>query len=415
VTLWQPSGDTLDCQNAAAVRPDQQSQNQWLQVFAAVTQQIRQGRRWPDILQTAVTAIQRVLQADRVFIYQVLPDGTGKTVSEAVFPDCSPLLGRQFPAEVLPPHYHQLYAQGRVRAIANIYDPALGLASCLVEFVQQFAVQAKLIVPIVQPANGATSHAPTPQNHLWGLLVAHHCRSPRHWDDLDVEWMQQLADQLSLALAHAQLRDELVAKDQCLAFVSHELRTPLTSLHSALQILATGNLGNLSEAGEQMLAIADTSTERLLRLVNHVLDWQRLAAGKASIQPRPCDVARLIRQATATMQPLAHQRGITLLPQPQALTVWADADAILQVFINLLSNAIKFSPPNGRIWLTVNPTTPAALSIPTATARPPSFDRAVEMRVQDEGQGIPPAQRECIFERFQQVEATEGRDQDGTG
>nr|7CKV_A Chain A, RcaE [Microchaete diplosiphon]7CKV_B Chain B, RcaE [Microchaete diplosiphon] len=164
---------------------------------------VPRGSHMKEILHTTVTEVQRILQADRVLIYHVLPDGTGKTISESVLPDYPTLMDLEFPQEVFPQEYQQLYAQGRVRAIADVHDPTAGLAECLVEFVDQFHIKAKLIVPIVQNLNANS------QNQLWGLLIAHQCDSVRQWVDFELELMQQLADQISIALSQAQLLGRL--------------------------------------------------------------------------------------------------------------------------------------------------------------------------------------------------------------
>ncbi|MGH2415188.1 MAG: GAF domain-containing protein, partial [Microcystaceae cyanobacterium] len=203
-------------------------QQQRVELFAEVTLKIRQSLQLQEILQTTVTEVQRILQADRVLIYQVLPDGTGKTISEAVLSGYRAILGMEFPEEVFPEEYQQLYAQGRVRAIADVHDPAAGLTGCLVEFIDKFEIKAKLIVPILQNLNSHQQGQFLPQNQLWGLLIAHQCNRPRQWIDFELELMQQLADQISIALAQAQLLEHLEeiveARTAQLQEVNHNLQ-----------------------------------------------------------------------------------------------------------------------------------------------------------------------------------------------
>lgn len=556
-----------------SIQAELRQQKQRVELFSEVTLKIRQSLQLKEILHTTVTEVQRILHADRVLIYQVLPDGTGKTISESVLPNYPVLMDWEFPAEVFPADYQQLYAQGRVRAIADVHDPASGLAECLVEFVDQFGIQAKLIVPIVQTLNMPSSEGggkgAIAKNQLWGLLIAHQCRSARQWVEFELELMQQLADQISIALSQAQLLEHLEEmveartaelqeanrhlqqeitvrmqaetalrqseeqlrlitnalpvlisyvddqqqyrfnnqayqdwlgqapahifgqhlkqvwgkqcyqrmqgyveaalsgqvvsyeneielqdgsgravdvtyiphrdgdkavrgffsltsdisdrkaiermKDEFISIISHELRTPLTSLHSALKILATGRLGNLSVEGQQMLAIADESTERLVRLVNNVLDLQRIESGKVVMEQQPCNAANLMVQAAEAMQAMAQHQGIILVTQTEEMTVWADADYILQTLTNLLSNAIKFSHSGSQVWLTVGVADRDTLPEAEMRDRPCQFDGAAVFRVQDEGQGIPNNQLERIFERFQQVDSSDSRKKGGTG
>ena len=188
-------------------------------------------------------------------------------------------------------------------------------------------------------------------------------------------------------------------KDEFISVVSHELRTPLTSMHSALKILATGKLGSLTKDGQQILEIADDNTERLVRLVNNVLDLQRIESGEVKMEKQICNISTLMIQATETMQPMAQHHGVVLVVEPIEMNILVDSDYIVQALTNLISNAIKFSPVNGKVWL-------------TAENRP---NVEVLLSVCDEGQGIPSDKLESIFERFQQVDSSDSRRKGGTG
>jgi signal transduction histidine kinase len=188
-------------------------------------------------------------------------------------------------------------------------------------------------------------------------------------------------------------------KDEFISVVSHELRTPLTSMHSALKILATGKLGSLSKDGQQILEIADDNTERLVRLVNNVLDLQRIESGEVKMEKQICNISTLMIQATETMQPMAQHHGVVLVVEPIDMNILVDSDYIVQALTNLISNAIKFSAVNGKVWL-------------TAENRP---NVEVLLSVCDEGQGIPSDKLESIFERFQQVDSSDSRRKGGTG
>ncbi|MBO9542126.1 PAS domain S-box protein [bacterium] len=187
-------------------------------------------------------------------------------------------------------------------------------------------------------------------------------------------------------------------KDQFITVVSHELRTPLTALKGALGLLNDGRLGGLSSQGERMLAIALSNTDRLMRLVNDILDVQRMATGHLSLELAPVEAPHLLAQAAEAMWALADEAGVTLEVRPAAHRVWADEERILQALTNLLSNAIKFSPPGGVVTLSVEP-----------------MGEALRFSIKDEGRGIPPEMTEVIFERFRQVDASDSREKGGTG
>ena len=170
--------------------------HQRVELFAEVTLKIRQSLQLPEILQTAVTEVQRILQADRVLIYQVFDNGTGMPIKEAVLPDFQPILGVEFPEEVFPPDYRELYTKGRVKAIADVHGVNTGLAECLIEFMDQWQIKSKLVVPILQNVTVENKVS----DRLWGLLIAHQCCKTRQWTNFEQELMRQLADQIGIAL-----------------------------------------------------------------------------------------------------------------------------------------------------------------------------------------------------------------------
>ncbi|MEM6610920.1 MAG: ATP-binding protein [Cyanobacteria bacterium P01_C01_bin.72] len=538
--------DITDFQRQTAAELDLYYQR--VELFAEVTLKIRQSLQLHEILQTAVTEVQRILQADRVLIYQVFANGTGMPIKEAVLPNFKPILEVEFPEEVFPADYRELYTRGRVRAIADVNNQDAGLAECLIEFMNEWMVKAKLVVPILQNFDG--------EDRLWGLLIAHQCQASRQWTEFEQELMQQLADQIGIALSQAELLENLEGvvaertaklrqeisdrtkaetalrhseeqlrlianglpvliayvdreqhyrfnnqayqtwlgldpqkmhnrhlqqvhgedeyqqinqyvakalqgetityerdlllqdgcvhslsityiphiqtpkiiqgffaltsdisdrkavermKDEFISVVSHELRTPLTSIHSSLKILATGKLGSLSGQGERMLKIADEQTERLVHLVNNVLDLQRIQSGKITMNQQACKAQELMQETVQALNTFAQVQGIKLSIKSSESIVWADRDYIIQALTNLVSNAIKFSPPNSTVILSV-----LKQSQSTDKYDNPSKPH-ITFAVEDCGQGIPQDRLETIFERFQQVDSSDSRKKGGTG
>ncbi|NJR63441.1 MAG: PAS domain S-box protein, partial [Cyanobacteria bacterium CRU_2_1] len=140
-------------------------------------------------------------------------------------------------------------------------------------------------------------------------------------------------------------------KTEFISIVSHELRTPLTSIRGSLGLLVTGIYNNKPEKAHRMIEIAVADTDRLVRLVNDILDLERLESGKLILTREICDVANLLFQAVEAMQPIACFENITLSVSSIDANIWADRDAIIQTLTNLLSNAIKFSEPGSTVWL----------------------------------------------------------------
>lgn len=171
-----------------------------------IAQQIRQSLNLDEVLSTTVKEVRLFLQADRVLIYRLWDDGTGSAIHETVLPPYPSILGQVFPEEVFPQQYHQAYSLGKARSIANVKQADVEL--CLADFVKQFGVQAKLVVPIIQE-NRKGNESETSQPYLWGLLIAHQCNHPRQWEDWEVELMKQLATQVAIAIQQSELYKQL--------------------------------------------------------------------------------------------------------------------------------------------------------------------------------------------------------------
>jgi PAS domain S-box-containing protein len=175
-----------------------------------IAQQIRQSLNLDEVLATTVEEVQRFLHADRVLLYRLWDNGTGCAIHEAVLPPYPSVLGQTFPEEVFPQEYHQAYSLGRTRTITHIKQA--DVEPCLADFVKQFGVQAKLVVPIIQDNRSelANSQVPTPSRpYLWGLLIVHQCSHPRQWQAWEVELMKQLATQVAIAIQQSELYNQL--------------------------------------------------------------------------------------------------------------------------------------------------------------------------------------------------------------
>jgi PAS domain S-box-containing protein len=205
-------------------------------------------------------------------------------------------------------------------------------------------------------------------------------------------------------------------KSEFISVVSHELRTPLTSIHGSLGILASGLLKPDSDQGKRMLQIAVDSTDRLVRLINDILDIERIESDRVKMEKECCQVEDLIHEAINVVQPLANKAGVTLSVTSLPIQVWADPDRIVQTLTNLLSNAIKFSTAGRTVWLTVEESNrePSHPAIPSS-AHPPVPPCSLLFTIQDHGRGIPADKLDSIFERFQQVDSSDSRNHEGTG
>jgi CheY-like chemotaxis protein/nitrogen-specific signal transduction histidine kinase len=191
-----------------------------------------------------------------------------------------------------------------------------------------------------------------------------------------------------------------IVKDEFISTVSHELRTPLTSIRGALGLLSSGMLGQVDAKALNLLRIASTNTDRLVRLINDILDLERMDSDQSTLQIHRCALPELIVQAVETMSPMAEDVDVKveIVPYRNSIFFDGDPDRILQLLCNLLSNAIKFSPPGASIRLI------SSIS-----------GNDFVLRIEDRGRGIPAEKLDTIFNRFQQVEPADARQKGGTG
>lgn len=188
-------------------------------------------------------------------------------------------------------------------------------------------------------------------------------------------------------------------KTDFVSTVSHELRTPLTSMRGALSLVLAGTTGELPPRGRDLLRIAQQNTERLIRLINDILDIEKIEGGHVQVRREWCELGALVQATVRGVETLATEAGVTVRTDaPGDVFVTGDADRLVQVFTNLVSNAIKHSPRGG-----------------TVRVRIETGGGAARIHVSDEGPGIAPEFRHRIFGRFQQAETHDAKRATGTG
>ncbi|MEX0271781.1 GAF domain-containing protein [Leptolyngbyaceae cyanobacterium UHCC 1019] len=539
VKVLEINNNISDRKRAEAALKQQARQEQLLW---RITQAIRQSLDLNAVLNTAVTEVRQLLQADRVAVYRFDSDWNGDFIAESVGAEWVKLVEPDI-QKLWEDTYLQETQGGRFQnhetfVVADIYT--VGLRPCHIELLEQFQARAYTIAPIFSG------------EMLWGLLAIYQNAAPRQWQAWEIDLSQQIASQLAIAIQQSELYSQLQIelqerkqteaglreaerrwrslfestnlavisldtigtinaanpfflkltghaasevmgqnwfdlfipaeqmqkqrqlfqdnlkqefypsaqskiliksgepkiinwsitllrnpkgdiigvtsigedvtqrqaveklKDEFISIVSHELRTPLTSIRGSLGLLATGVMDNEPIAMKRMIEIASIDTERLVRLVNDILDLEKLETGRLSIVREWCDAADLMQKAIAVMESSAQEANVRLIVQPVSVQIWVAPDRIIQTFTNLLSNAIKFSDPGDRVWLKAewgtdeaNQQNLSALSVPKSAA--------ILFSVTDHGRGIPTDRLESIFGRFQQVDVSDSRDKGGTG
>ncbi|MFB2922580.1 PAS domain S-box protein [Aerosakkonema funiforme] len=496
------------------------------QLLWCVTQAIRQSLELNIILNTAVTEVREILQTDRAVVYRFNLDWSGDFVIESVGENWLKLVGSEV-QKVWTDTYLQATQGGRFRynenfIVNDIYRA--GLQPCHIQLLEQFQAKSYAIFPIFA------------EKTLWGLLAVYQNATSREWQSWEVELLQQIASQLSIAIQQSQLygqlqtelqerqqaeatireaerrwrslldnvqsivvgfdragnvnyanpfffsltrytsqevlgknwfenflpssiklsiqsvfsellngyshlyyrnailtksgEEKLIAwhntvlqdsegniigtisigediterqrlekiKDEFIGIVSHELRTPLTAIQMSLGLLESGIYDKKPEKFRRLIEIALLDTNRLVNLVNDILDLERLESGSAVLEKTVCQATDLIQQAVNGIQQIADRQQISLSFTPTDAEVWAAADAIVQTLTNLLTNAIKFSPAHSTVRISIEHQTEFVL-----------------FQVSDRGRGIPADKLELIFGRFQQVDASDSREKGGTG
>ncbi|MEH2385285.1 MAG: GAF domain-containing protein [Nostoc sp.] len=341
--LWDALGDIVrmvgsytDITDRKLVEEELKRQNLRSQLFAEITLKIRESLQIDEILQTTVTEVQKLLQADRVLIFQLWPDGSGTVVQEAVLPGWPVILGENIFDPCFKEEYIERYRQGRVSAIEDI--EAAHIQPCHRKFLQQFAVRANLVVPIFV------------RDSIWGLLLAHQCAAPRQWNNFETELLQQLANQIGIALSQAQLLEKETQQSQELtrsnaeleqfAYVaSHDLQEPLRMVTSYLQLLDQRYKNQLDANADQFITYAVDGARRMQTLINDLLNYSRLSSRRQPFLPVDCSV--VLQQAIANLE-IAIADSMAVITHDPLPLVMADSTQLTQVFQNLIANAIKF-------------------------------------------------------------------------
>ncbi|MEH2023614.1 GAF domain-containing protein [Nostoc sp.] len=401
--LWDALGDIVrmvgsytDITDRKRADEELKRQNLRSQLFAEITLKIRESLQIDEILQTTVTEVQKLLQADRVLIFRLETEGSGTVVQEAVLPGWPVILGENIFDPCFKEEYIERYRHGRVSAIEDI--EAAHIQPCHRKFLQQFAVRANLVVPILV------------RDSIWGLLLAHQCAAPRQWNQFETDLLQQLANQIGIALSQAQLLEKETQQSQELtrsnaeleqfAYVaSHDLQEPLRMVTSYLQLLERRYKNKLDANADQFITYAVDGARQMQTLINDLLNYSRVSTrGQPFV---PVDCSAVLEQVLANLRvAIADSRAVVTydsLPE-----VIADATQLIQVFQNLIANAIKFCRyQQPRIHIGVGSNSPL------------QYENEYLFWVRDNGIGLESQYAERIFIIFQRLH---GRDKyPGTG
>jgi light-regulated signal transduction histidine kinase (bacteriophytochrome) len=332
-------------------------------LFHVITR-LREPIDLETIFQATATEVRQLLSADRVGMFRFYPDSgwdDGEFVSEDVDPAYPSAMAQKIHDHCFGEQFAPRYQQGHMQVVADIHNA--GLTDCHIEVLSQFQVRANLAVPLLQGQN------------LWGLLCIHQCKAPRQWQVTEIEFVQQIANHLGVALHHAELMAELQAEvierqqaeEAVLALnqglqkaivdlkavnrelesfsysVSHDLRAPLRSIDGFSQALLEDCSDKLDDSGQDYLHRIRNATQRMGNLIDDLLNLSQVTRSEMHLEP--VNLSLLASNICTELQRSHPEQQIEFVVQP-GLFAQGDARLLNVLLINLLNNAWKFSSKN---------------------------------------------------------------------
>jgi PAS domain S-box-containing protein len=409
------------------------------QTLATITRLLQQSLDLERIQTIIVHQVKEVLQAERVIIFRLYPNGSSRIVEEAVVEGLPRLRDKHWDDEVWSQDILDCYWQGQPRIVPDVMTDRW--TDCLMEYSIEGQIQSKMVAPILQELGHDDNHrwvSPTAAHKLWGVLVVHACTQKRVWQETEAQLLQQIANQVAIAIQQSDLFDQLQQelidrkqaqnqltetnhklsitnteleratrlKDEFLANMSHELRTPLNAILGMTEGLQEEVFGIVNDRQLKALSTVEKSASHLLSLINDILDVAKIESGQVSLDYSQVSVRQLCSSSLSFVKQQAFNKNIQLhteIPSNLA-TISVDEVRIRQVLINLLTNAVKFTLEGGTVNLTV--------SLLSQENSSPNYLR---IAVTDTGIGISPENVAKLFKPFVQIDGALNRRQTGTG
>jgi PAS domain S-box-containing protein len=379
-----------------------------------ITNSIRSSLNLDTTFTTAVNEIGELLQVNRISIYQYLPElRVWKQVNgyrkSSDLPDDTAL--------EIPDENNDLAAQLKQRKIVRL-DSSDDVPDQTNQVIAQVFPGAWLIIPLHFGGS------------VWGALSLIEAQQPYHWSDDQVQLVSAIADQLAIAIQHAELHQQLFLKNQALietkglaeaatrtqrdflAMMSHEIRTPLNGLIGMTEVLLeTG----LSLEQRNFVDVIQVSGNALMTVINDILDFSKIESDKLELERSPFNLEECLKSAITLLSSRASERGVKLgyhIHPQTPVDIIGDTTWLRQILMNLTGNAIKFTPSGEIVILVSSRELVGESADPLATI---SSTHELLFSVTDSGIGIPADRLELLFKPFSQADVSTTRNYGGTG
>ena len=405
------------------------------EILAKIALRIRQSLHLEQILQTTVSEVRQWLNADRVFIYRFKKDWSGVVMVESVNDSRWSMINRVIADPCFQKEWLEPYQNGRIASVEDIHQG--GVTPCYVEFLEQYQVQANLVVPILLSKESTDNSSPT--NHLWGLLIAHECSKTREWQSIEIDFLQQLATQVAIAIKQAILFEKLQQSNQALAeskkdlelkvnertrelklvnhqllnlnqeltrsnkeleqfayIVSHDLREPLRMVTSFTQLLEQKYSANLDADADQIIGFAVDGANRMEDLINDLLEYSRVGSRTRVLDI--VDTNTILEQVLSNLKIVISETNTQIILETLPPIV-GDTTQLIQLWQNLIANSIKYH----------------GVESPLIEIGATSELEQYLFWVKDNGIGIDPKYSDRIFQIFQRLHTKQEYPGTGTG
>ncbi|AFZ57995.1 GAF domain-containing protein [Anabaena cylindrica FACHB-243] len=370
-------------------------------IIQDITQQIRSTLNVNHILATVTQQVKELMQVERVIIFRLFPNGRSQIVEEVVSSEYAALKNYHWEDEKWSQEILDCYWQGKPRIVPDVINDIW--TSCLVEYTTQGNIQSKIVAPILQELGENETGRWVSSEHkqkLWGVLVVHACSTKRVWEEDEAQLLQQIANQLAIAIQQAALFEQLqlslvqekeVSKmrSRFITMASHEFRTPLAIIASSTGILQKFRERLSAEKQQEHLGTIQKTIKHIIQLLDDVLMINRTEAEKMEFKPEASDIIAFCHQITQQIEATSNKHVIEFsftASKPildNSFIVQLDKKILQQILANILTNAIKYSPQTSLI----------------------KFDLTIEddkliFKIKDSGIGIPEEYKINLFAPF---------------